>query len=132
MLLTYFVQIFNNLIEQLDPPINVIREYLLLAARSVYGCAELIMAARFGVISVRLQIFLLQLKQDVGFVSGWNLELVLPCFKHLRFLVESDLSLVLLDILVVLELSILIEVEVADLFLEPAVLLEKKASAYNL
>jgi competence protein ComGC len=49
--------------------------------------------------------------------------LVLCCLKHFRGFGESDFTLVLLLILVVLQVSILIELEVPDLLIEPPVLL---------
>ncbi len=72
-------------------------------------------------------ILLVDLKEYVCLVRERYLHLILGRFEHFGRLAQRDLPLVLGIVLVILELPVLEELAVADLLVEPAVLLEKVA-----
>lgn len=72
-------------------------------------------------------LLLVDLDEYVCLVRERYLHLVLGRFKHLRRLAQRDLALVLGLVLVIFELPVLVELTIAYLLVEPAVLFEEVA-----
>ena len=67
-------------------------------------------------------VFLVHLKEYVGFICEGDLHLIFRGLQHLGRLAQGDLALVLGLILVIFELPVLVELTIACLLVKPAIL----------